>query len=210
MTVYNVVIVDDHPPIRRVLKAALVKAGRFRVTGDVGRGSDVMPFIERHKPDLVVLDLQMEQGFNPEAAIRRIHDYDEEIKIVIYSAHSNLERVELMIDLDVDGYITKSEDVPDVARYLDEIMRGQRYYSPGVSDKMAQLAKTRPKFRFLAKEERRVLQMLADGRTVNQIAGEMNVSTRTVRKYAGLARVKLHATSWEHAIAIALRKGVLT
>ena len=207
---YNIMIVDDHPPIRRVLKAALVKAGRFRVIGDVSRGSDVMPFIERHKPDLVVLDLELEPGFSPEGAIRQIHDYDEAIKIVIYSAHSNLERVELMIDLDVDGYITKAEDVPDVARYLDEIMRGQRYYSPGVSSKVAQLAKTQSRFRFLAREERHVLQMLADGKTVNQIAIEMNVSTRTVRKYAGLAKVKLRATSWEHAIALALRKGMLT
>jgi DNA-binding NarL/FixJ family response regulator len=106
---YSVLVVDDHPSIRQALKTRLERIDAFQVVGDIGRGADLPWALKTYRPDLIVLDLELEHGHVQANAIAQIYDLSPEAKIVIYSGHSDFQIVTYMLDLGVDGYILKTE-----------------------------------------------------------------------------------------------------
>jgi DNA-binding NarL/FixJ family response regulator len=203
---HKVLIVDDHPSIRQALKAQLERIDTFRVVGDVGRGSDLPWALQTFRPDLVVLDLELEHGHVPANAIAQIRDLSPEAGIAIYSGHSDFQIVTYMLDLGVDGYILKTDSMSSVVNSIKEIVAGERRFSPGLTPI---LAEGNWSSKSLNLAERGVLQMLADGMSTKRIALEMHIAERTARDYIGKALRKLRAKSWMHAIALAMRKKVI-
>ena len=203
---HKVLIVDDHPSIRQALKAQLERVDAFRVVGDIGRGADLPWALQTFRPDLVVLDLELERGHVPANAIAQIRELSPEVKIFIYSGHSDFQIVTYMLDLGVDGYILKTDSLSSVVSSIQEIAAGERRFSPGLTPI---LAEGNWSSKSLNLAERGVLQMLADGMSTKRIALEMHIAERTARDYIGKAIQKLRAKSRAHAIALAMRKKVI-
>lgn len=203
---HKVLIVDDHPGIRQAMKTYLDRTDGFQVAGEVGRGTDLPWALQTYRPDLVVLDLELEQGYAPEKAVAQIRELSPEAKIVIYSGHGDLQIVTCMLDLGVDGYILKVDDLTAVVRSIQEIAVGERRFSPGLTPI---LAEGNWPGKSLNLAERGVLQMLADGMSTKRMALEMHVAERTARGYLTGATEKLRATSWAHTVALAMRKKVI-
>jgi DNA-binding NarL/FixJ family response regulator len=202
----KVLVVDDHPSIRQALKAQLERIDAFRVVGDIGRGADLPWALQTFRPDLVVLDLELERGHVPANAIAQIRELSPEARIVIYSGHSDFQIVTYMLDLGVDGYILKADSIASVVGSIQEIAAGERRFSPGLTPI---LAEGNWPGKSLNLAERGVLQMLADGMGTKRIALEMHIAERTARDYVTKAMQKLRATSWAHAVALAMRKKVI-
>ena len=203
---HKVLIVDDHPSIRQALKTHMERVDDFRVVGDIERGADLPWALQTFRPDLVVLDLELERGHVPANAVAQIRELSPEAKIVIYSGHSDFQIVTYMLDLGVDGYILKTDNMSTVMRSIQEIAAGERRFSPGLTPI---LAEGNWSGKSLNLAERGVLQMLADGMSTKRIALEMHVAERTARDYVGKAVQKLRAKSWVHAIALAMRKKII-
>ena len=160
--------------------------------------------MERYRPDLVVLDLELEPGFDPETAIAQIRTLAPQAKIAVYSGHSEAPLVERVTSFVVEGYIHKTEKMDIVVHAIKEIWAGEPWGSSTIAVILAD--------RFapgtsLAPQERTALQMLADGQRVQKIAMQMHVSERTVRGYLSEAVRRMRAKSREQAIADAVRKG---
>ena len=204
--VHKVLLVDDHPAIRRVLKDYLDRTDTLQVVGEIGRGTDLPRALETYRPNLVILDLELERGHVPANAVAEIHKLTPEARIVIYSAHSDFQVVTYMLDLGVEGYILKTDEMPAVIRLIQEIAAGERCFSPGLAPI---LSDGNWPGKSLNLAERGVLQMLADGMSTKRIALEMHIAERTAREYAGKAMKKLRARSWPHAVALAMRKKVI-
>ena len=202
----KVLVVDDHPSIRQALKTRLERIDTFQVVGDIGRGADLPWALKSYRPDLVVLDLELEHGHVPAKAVTQIHELAPEAKITIYSGHSDFQIVTYMLDLGVDGYILKTDSMSSVVDSIKEIVAGERRFSPGLTPI---LAEGNWSSKSLNLAERGVLQMLADGMSTKRIALEMHIAERTARDYVGKALQKLRAKSWTHAIALAMRKKVI-
>ena len=115
----RILLVDDHPSIRSALKDYLSRKTDLRVVGEVGRGSDIPAAVERYRPDLVVLDLELEPGFDLETAIARIRKLAPKAKIAVYSGHSEAPLVERVTNLVVDGYIHKTEKMNIVVHAIE-------------------------------------------------------------------------------------------
>jgi two-component system response regulator DesR len=151
----------------------------------------------------VILDLELERGFVPEKAVSEIRSIAPDAKIVVYSGHGELPLVERMTDLKVEGYILKTEKMEIVVHAIETVLAGERWISPTIAlilaDKYSHAS--------LTPTERSVLQMLADGQNVKQIATQMQRSERSVRDYVSSAVGKMRAKSREQAIADAVRKG---
>lgn len=162
--------------------------------------------LQTYRPDLVVLDLELERGHVPENAVAQIRELSPEAKIVIYSGHSDFQIVTCMLDLGVDGYILKTDDMSAVVHSVQEIVAGERRFSPGLTPI---LAEGNWPGKSLNLAERGALQMLADGMGTKRIALEMHVAERTARDYIGKAMDKLRTTSWVHTVALAMRKKVI-
>jgi two-component system response regulator DesR len=200
----KVLLVDDHPSIRSALRDYLHRKTDLQVVGEVGRGSDISAAVERYRPDLVVLDLELEPGFDPVTAIAQIRALAPQAKIAVYSGHSEAPLVERVTSLVVEGYIHKTEKMDIVVHAIEEIWAGD----PWVSSTIAVILADRfAPGTSLAPQERTALQMLADGQNVQRIAMQMHVSERTVRGYLSEAVKKMRAKSREQAIADAVRKG---
>ena len=202
----RILLADDHPGIRTALRARLDNVPGFRVIGDVGKGSDLPPAMERWEPDLVILDLEMERGYDPVETVEHIRKVARDTKIVVYSAHSDYQVVTSMLDLGVDGYILKTEEMASVVLSLLEIVAGERRYSPGL---VGILADANWDTKSLNPMERAVLQMLADGRSVHHIARQQQRSDRSVSRYISELMKKLNATSPAHAVAIGFRTHII-
>jgi DNA-binding NarL/FixJ family response regulator len=184
----------------------LERIDAFQVVGDIGRGADLPWALQTYRPDLIVLDLELERGHVPANAVGQIRTLTPEAKVVIYSGHSDFQLVTYMLDLGVDGYILKTDNMTSVVSSIQEIAAGERRFSPGLTPI---LAEGNWSSKSLNLAERGVLQMLADGMSTKRIALEMHIAERTARDYIGKAIQKLRARSWMHAIALAMRKKVI-
>jgi two-component system response regulator DesR len=201
--IHRVLLVDDHPSIRHALRDYLEHIEGIEVAGEIGRGRDVPSAVRKTKPDLVILDLELERGFVPEKAISQIRSITPNAKIVVYSGHGELPLVERMTDLKVEGYVLKTEKMEIVIHALEAVLAGERWISPTIALILAD--KYSPAS--LTPTERGVLQMLADGQSVKQIAAQMDRSERSVRDYISSSIAKMKVKSREQAIADAVRKG---
>jgi DNA-binding NarL/FixJ family response regulator len=204
--VTRILLADDHPGIRASLKARLGSIPDFHVVGDIGKGRDLPQALETWQPDLVILDLEMERGYIPTKAVTHIREVAPDTKIVIYSAHSDFQAVTGMLDLGVDGYILKTEEMASVVLSLQEIVAGERRYSPGLS---VILADANWDSRALNPMQRATLQMLADGRDYLYIGRQLHRSGKTVSRYVREIQDKLGAISPIHAVAIGFRKHIV-
>jgi len=200
---HRVVLLDDHPGIRRVLRHFLDRTGTLQVVCDVSRITDLAWALESHHPDVVILDLELEQGLVASDTVAQIRELAPQARIVIYTAHSDFQIVTYMLDLGVEGYILKTDEMPSVARAIQEVAAGERRFSPGLTPILAD--GTWPR-RSLNLAERGVLQMLSNGMCVRQVSLEMHIAERTVRRHVEKAVGKLGASSWPHAVALAMRK----
>jgi len=201
--VHSVLLVDDHPGIRHALRDYLARIEGIEVAGEVGRGRDLSSALRKARPDLVVLDLELERGFAPEKAVSQIRSITPDAKIVVYSGHGELPFIERMTDLRVEGYILKTEKMEIVVHALETILAGERWISPAIALLLADAHAAAS----LTPTERTILQRLADGQSVSQIATELHRSDRSVRGYVSSAVAKMKAKSREQAIADAVRKG---
>jgi two-component system response regulator DesR len=201
--IHRVLLVDDHPSIRHALRDYLEHLENIEVAGEVGRGRDVPSALRKTKPDLVILDLELERGFVPEKAVSQIRSITPDARIVVYSGHGELPLVERMTDLKVEGYILKTEKMEIVIHALETVLAGERWISPTIALILAD--KYSPAS--LIPTERSVLQMLADGQSVKQIAVQMERSERSIRDYISNAVAKMKAKSRDQAVADAVRKG---
>jgi len=201
--IQRVLLVDDHPSIRHALRDYLERIESIEVAGEVGRGRDIPAALQKAKPDLVILDLELERGFAPEKAVSQIRASTPDTKIVVYSGHGELPLIERMTDLKVDGYILKTEKMEIVVHALETILAGERWISPTIALALADKYSSAS----LTQTERSVLQMLANGQSVKQIAAQMERSERLVRDYISNAVGKMKAKSRDQAVADAVRKG---
>jgi DNA-binding NarL/FixJ family response regulator len=199
----KILLVDDHPSICHALRLYLGRTQRFHVVDQVERGVNIPMTLQRCQPDLVMLDLELERGFEPEDAVAQIRKLAPSARIAVYTAHRKLSLVLRMVELKVDGYILKTERMTTVAQFLQDIVRGERKYSLGAALVLADAYHHES----LNTTERAVLQMLGDGKSVRQIAAAMHIAERTARSYLQRAASKLGTESRVGAVAEAIRQG---
>lgn len=165
---------------------------------EVEAGRAVFEMAEYHRPDLIILDLEMEAGWSAREAVQQLKTLG--LRVTVFTGHDEYRYVRDMLALAVDGYLLKTEKMSTVVVEIEEILSGTRRYSSKVAEIIAS-----------AHDEHTasvvVLQMLADGHTVNECARDMHVSERTIRTYIGAARERLHVRTSHAAVAKALRLG---
>jgi DNA-binding NarL/FixJ family response regulator len=198
--------VDDHPPIRHAIASYLSREPDFEVVAELDRGAEVEPAIREHEPDLLILDLSMEEGFDPEPVVRRLQGNHPDLRIVILSAHDEPRWVQVMIEAGIPGYVIKTEP-PHV--FLDKVravLNGRIGYSESLLESFAAHYGHNAA---LTAHEQRLLQGIANGKTTKELCAEFSVAERTLRGYLSEAFQKLGVQSRGAAVAEALRRGLI-
>lgn len=136
LTALRVMLADDNAPVRRSLKTLLEREG-FNVVGEADDGEQAVTLADRHRPDVILLDLSMPRLNGIEAA-RRIHKANPGARTIILTVHCDYQYVVQALEAGVHGYILKARATNDLARGVQEVFQGKLFLSEGLAKSLAQ------------------------------------------------------------------------
>lgn len=207
----RIVIADDETLIREALEAILSLQADINVVAVAASGTEAIVQIERHRPDVAVLDLLMPgaDGIEVAAAIsdssRSSHSSQrtlQETKCLILTSHARPGYLKRALAAGVRGFVPKTTPAARLTEIIRRLHAGQRYVDPELSAE-AIAAGDSP----LTPREADVLELAADGAPVEEIARRAHLSPGTVRNYLSAAALKLSAPNRHAAAEIARSKG---
>jgi DNA-binding NarL/FixJ family response regulator len=171
----RVLLADDHELVRAGVRALLEKMDNVQVAGEVGDGHEVLEFLRRDKPDVLLLDISMPR-LNGMEALGRITREFPSVRVIVLSVHQNSEYLWQAINGGAAGYLLKRASAEELERALETILQGRFY----LSSELAPLAKQLPTLAAaglrgkaldqLTDRQREILQLIAEGETTKDIA----------------------------------------
>lgn len=221
-------LADDHVVVREGLRLVLESQKDIRVIAEAQNGREAVEFFKKFQPEVVVMDIAMELLNGFEAARQMIKNFPA-VKIIILSAHNDDAYIDEMIGIGVKGYLIKQNSADDLAQAIREVHRGNTFFSPGIAKRleaknkklMGRNGSLKKKNIRLSSREAEVLQLIAEGKANKEIAGELQISIKTVEKHrqhlmekvnihdiAGLTRYAISAGIIENSTQITTRHTV--
>jgi len=179
------VIADDHPIVRAGLKQILVDASDIEVTAEAGDGHELLKLIRKGGIDVVLLDLTM-PGLMGLDALKQMRVENPNLPILVLSMHPEDQYGIRVLKAGASGYLMKSAAPDQLVVAIRKVYRGGKYVSPSLAEKMAfglQTGTSGLPHEALSDREYQVLCMIASGKTVKEIAGELSLSEKTISTY---------------------------
>ena len=215
MTKTKILIVDDHDVVIEGIKSGLAKHREFNVVGEAVDGLRAVEMAQSLEPDIVIMDVSM-PNLNGIEATRQIRHLCPEIKIIIYSMYSDKEFVVDLFKAGISAFVLKDDPLPDLILALQSVKGGGTYFStmaPTILLRhMEELETTHMRedtFDSLSRREKEVFQLLAEGKSLKEIANELFISPKTVESHKYNIMEKLQAASIVDLTKIAIRKNLI-
>ena len=207
---WRVILAEDDVLLREGL-ASLLRGAGVEVVGQAGDASELLHLVERHEPDLVVVDIRMPPTHSTEGldAARRIRAEHPSIGILVLSAHVEVEHaIDLIAAGERTGYLLKSRvtEVDQLLETLDRIAQGGSVVDPALVQELVEARRKNDPLSELSEREREVLALMAEGRSNAGIARQLWVTEGTVEKHVRsiLSKLSLEATSDDHRRVLAV------
>lgn len=128
-TKYNILLVDDYPPVRRVVKEIIETSPELQVVGEVSDGRDLLSFLEKSLPEMVLLDIAMPHLNGVEATRRVKADYPD-VKILIVTIQDCKQYMQRTMSLGAEGYLLKDDVADELLPAITSLRQGKTYISP--------------------------------------------------------------------------------
>ncbi len=187
----KLIIADDHPIFREGLRQIIEKDQNIRIIGEADNGAKALELITEKKPDIALLDIDMPKAdrFEVLAALR---EKGLNAQFVFLTMHKDEAIFNAAIDADVRGFVIKDSAATDIVTCIKEVARGKRFFSHVLSEFLLNRRnnQTSP-LEVLTVSERRVLRLIANGKTTKEIADELFISPRTVDHHRANIAAKL-------------------
>jgi NarL family two-component system response regulator LiaR len=207
----RVLVVDDHVVVRRGIRALLATVDEVKVVGEAQDGQEALERIEALRPDVILLDLLMPRMDGIEVTRRAIAK-DPEARILVLTSFAVDDKVFPAIKAGALGYLLKDTGPQELVRAIHQVHRGESSLSPAIARKVLQELSRPPSQPLtaepLTEREVEVLQVLATGKSNQEIAAELVISEATVRTHVSNILGKLHLASRTQAALYALREGL--
>jgi NarL family two-component system response regulator LiaR len=206
-----VLIVDDHAIVRRGIRALLATEEGIEVAGEAQDGQEALERVRALRPDVILLDLLMPRMDGIEVT-RRVIAEDPQARILVLTSFAVDDKVFPAIKAGALGYLLKDTGPRELVRAIRQVHRGESSLSPTIARKVLQEL-SRPSDGPLTPEplterEVEVLQVVAKGKSNQEIAAELMISEATVRTHVSNILGKLHLASRTQAALYALREGL--
>lgn len=208
----KIVLADDHNIIREGLAALLSNHPDMEVMAQANNGRDAVKYALQLKPDIVVMDISM-PDLNGIDATRMIKAENPKINVIALSVHTGRRFVTGMIKAGVSGYMLKHCAIEELLEAITLVYKNKSYLSPDIAATVmtdyANSFATEDEPTPLSLREREVLQLVAEGMTSEQIAGRLNVTTKTVSAHRQQVMKKLNLGSIAELTKYAIREGIV-
>jgi NarL family two-component system response regulator LiaR len=207
----RVMIVDDHPVVRRGIKSLLGEEEDIQVVGEAVNGRDALEKVESLKPDVILMDLVMPEMTGIEA-IEKITASHPDARILVMTSFAADDKVFPSIKAGALGYLLKDSDPEDLIRMIRQVHRGELSIHPTIARKVIQELNRPAKEPLtpspITEREVEILQLLAQGMENKEIAARMVVQDATVRTHVSNILRKLQLANRVQATLYALRTGL--
>jgi two-component system, NarL family, response regulator NreC len=196
----RIVVADDHTLFREGIRALLSTEHDMDIVGEAADGAAAITLAESLRADVVIMDVSM-PGISSFEAARRIKQGRPATSILFLSMYDDQDYISRAMESGANGYVVKDSPAQELIAAIREVSRGGNYLSPrlvsGLVDAVRSHAMNPPeasRFETLTARERETLKMLAEGRSVKEIAGEFGLSAKTVdtHKFHVMRKLGVH------------------
>jgi len=209
----KILIADDHGIVRQGLKSLLETRLNLEVVGEAEDGLDAVQKVKALQPDVVIMDITMPR-LNGVEATRMIHHDFPNVKIVAFSMHPEKHIVKEILEAGASAYVLKSYLFDEISRAIEAVCADQRYLSPRITDVVVEDYVRQPEagkaegLPRLTARDRQIIQMLAEGKSVKQIALALHISPKTADASRRKILQKLGVSSIADLVKYAVREGI--
>lgn len=189
-----VLLVDDHEVVRVGLRSLLEEHERIRVVGEAGTVHDAVAEAARLRPDVILMDVRLPDGDGIEVC-RTIRAARPECRVVMLTAYADDDALLASVMAGACGYLLKQARGPELVRAIEEAAAGRSLLDPAAAEwllsQFRELARSREEMNRLTEQERRVLDLIAGGKTNREIAHDLQLAEKTVKNYVSNILSKL-------------------
>lgn len=215
MSNIRVLLADDHALVLAGIRALVEELGDTQIVAEAHNGRDAVVLAKQHKPDLVIMDISM-QELNGIEATAQIMAEVPATKVLILSMHTTEDFVRRAIKAGAVGYLVKDSAPLDLKMAIAAVLRGEIYLSPRVSRHVVSgFLHGKPhqgesSMDALTARQREILQMIAEGKSTKQIAYQLEVSIKTVETHRAALMERLDIHDVAGLVLFAVRHGVIS
>ncbi len=206
----KVMIVDDHEMVRLGMKTYLLTEDRIEFLGEAKSGNEASQLAKLYMPDVILMDLLMENGNGIEAT-KKILSFHPHCKIIILTSYYDDEKVFPAIEAGAHSYLLKTASAEEVTDAVYKAVKGESVIASKVADKM--MNRFRPQERKpheeLTSREMEVLQCLGEGMTNQEISESLFIGIKTVKTHVSNILSKLDVADRTQAAIYANRNGIV-
>ena len=206
----RVILVDDHNVVRSGLRRLLELGGDVEVVAEANSGEQACDIYGQFQPDVLVMDLSM-PGIGGLEALRRILSVVPKARIVIFTMHENSTFATQALSAGARCYVAKSGLADDLLLAVREAAAGKTYISPNIAQKIVlqSISGEHDPMQRLSPREFEVFRLLAEGLSIDDIAGTLNISQKTTANYQTILKQKLGISNAVELVRLAIRHGVI-
>jgi DNA-binding NarL/FixJ family response regulator len=208
----TVVLADDHTLVRAGIRSLLETFPEVEVLAETGDGLETLEVVQRHEPDLVLLDITL-PGMNGLEVADRIRRLGLRTRVLMLSMHAGPEYVARAVRAGAAGYLIKDSAVSELRQALETVFVGRQYLSRTIDQQVVNgflRSREEPSdLSALTPRQREILQLLAEGNGTRQIAERLNISIKTVETHRAQIMDRLGIYDVPGLVRFAIRVGLI-
>lgn len=191
---------DDSKERLESLKALISLSDEMIYLGDADCCENVLQEMQEHKPDVVLMDINMPKVDGIEG-LKQIKTHYPQIKVLIQTAYDDSKKIFKSISNGASGYILKSDNPRRILQAIEEVYEGGASMNPAIAQKILEYFQPKSQEKILTQKEGEVLKFLSEGLSYKMIADKLGVSYSTVNTHIKHIYDKLHVSSLGEAVA---------
>ncbi|MEP0806691.1 MAG: response regulator transcription factor [Chloroflexota bacterium] len=211
----TILLADDHQVLREALRLLLETQPDFHVIAETGDGLEAVALAEKHKPDVLIVDMMM-PGLTGLEVARRTKRLSPATKVIVLSMYDAENYVVESLAAGAAGYVLKQSSSQELVSAIRQVLAGGLYLSPSLNERALQSYAQRAReahvedpFDLLTDREREVFQLAAEGLNNPQIAERLSISARTVEMHRSHLMQKLGLKTQTDLVKYAVKRGLV-
>lgn len=209
----RILLVDDHKILRDGIRSLVKEYDNIEVVGEAPDGRTAIRLVQELSPDVIIMDISM-PGLNGIDATRKILADHPNTKIIALSMHYDKQFISEIFKAGASGYLIKDSAFNELEQAIRIVTEGKTYINPQIASLVVESLVSQPApvqnkaFSLLTEREREVLQLISEGKSTKQIAGNLNVSAKTIESHRRQVMGKLNIRNIAELTKYAIREGL--
>ena len=210
----RLIVADDHRLVRAGFCSLLAGNPSIEIVAEAGDGREVLDQVQRHRPDVVLMDIGM-PNLNGIDALIRIRDEFPDTKILIVSMYSDEEYIVRALRAGASGYVLKDAAFEELELAVKSVAAGGTFLGPSISREvinhyLSGRGKTENLLEQLTSRQREILQLIAEGKSIKEIAHDLEISVKTVETHRTHLMERMQIYDVAGLVREAIRSGLVS